>query len=104
MSTQESGIEANDRQIEVLRQVISEREYQDNKWGTIEENPHEIGQWISLMGKTMAKSAICYQECRSRDALDEILQCVAVGLACLEQHLDTSGPAGLWKVEEEKSE
>ncbi len=44
----------------VYESIDSERDYQDLKWGSIKDRPHEVGAWITLM--------------------------IAVGVACLEQH------------------
>jgi len=69
--------------------VRRERHYQDLKWGTIEEHPHTIFEWIGIMEKELqeAKAAYFQPACMAdSEMLREVLQVVAVGLACLEQH------------------
>lgn len=36
-------------QTTVLAAVKDERKWQDQKWGTIEEHPHEVGSWLTIM-------------------------------------------------------
>lgn len=71
---------------DVLDAIIRERKHQDLRWGTIEENPHEIGQWLAIMRTEGGEAMDSYLSCESEDALREILQLIAVGVACLEQH------------------
>lgn len=71
----------------VFAAVARERAYQDRKWGTPEEHPHEVGAWLTLMRKELheAEEAWCSHR-GDVGALEEILQVIAVGVACLEQH------------------
>lgn len=34
---------------EVYAAVSDERVYQDRKWGKIEDHPHEVGGWLTIM-------------------------------------------------------
>jgi hypothetical protein len=36
---------------EVFEKIRAEREYQDNKWGTIEEHPHDLPGYLLIMRK-----------------------------------------------------
>jgi hypothetical protein len=71
----------------VSRAIERERKYQDHKWGTIEECPHSVQQWIEIMQEELseAKEALWSGNDKG-SALAEIIQTVAVGHACLEQH------------------
>lgn len=33
---------------EVYKLIDGERDYQDAKWGTIEQNPHRVQHWVSI--------------------------------------------------------
>jgi hypothetical protein len=55
---------------DVLSALHDERVYQNRKWGTIEQHPHEVGGYLTLMRKLL------------RDAENEWQS----GIACLEQH------------------
>jgi uncharacterized protein (DUF2344 family) len=71
----------------VSRAIERERKYQDHKWGTIEESPHSIERWIEIIQGELdeAKEAL-WEKTDKSAALAEIIQTVAVGHACLEQH------------------
>lgn len=71
----------------IYHAIERERLYQDQKWGTLAEHPHEVGAWITLMRRELAEAeeAWCTQR-GDAAALREILQVIAVGVACLEQH------------------
>ena len=71
---------------EVISAVHDERVYQNRKWGTIAEHPHEVGGYLTLMRKLLAdaESAWCTQR-GDEGALDEIRKVVSVGIACMEQ-------------------
>jgi len=72
-----------------LDAIKRERHYQDLKWGTIDQNPHTIFEWIGIMEKELgeAKDGYFQRDCLARsEMLREVLQVVTVGIACLEQH------------------
>lgn len=71
----------------VFAVIVDERRHQDEKWGTIEHHPHEVGAWILLMESLLAdaRSAWCGNR-GDAGALDEIRKVVSVGAACMEQH------------------
>lgn len=70
----------------VLDEIVRERQYQDKKWGTILDNPREVGQWLRIMMRELDEARTAYWAHRDRDALAEIQQVAAVAVACLEQH------------------
>ena len=71
----------------VYEVIDSERKFQDRKWGTIEQHPHEVGGWLTLM-RTLLSDAEKVWATNNNDgpALDEIRKVLAVGVACCEQH------------------
>jgi len=72
---------------EVLSAVHDERVFQNRKWGTVAEHPHEVGGYLTLMRKLLADAEAAWSTKRGDSgALDEIRKVVAVGIACMEQH------------------
>jgi hypothetical protein len=71
----------------VYEAIDSERAYQDRKWGTIQQHPHEVGAWLTLMRHMLTKAETAWStRADDREALDGIRQVMAVGVACCEQH------------------
>lgn len=71
----------------VIEAIDNERYYQDRKWGTVEEHPHEVGGWLTLMRKLLTDAEIAWSsEAGDQGALEEIRKVLAVGVACAEQH------------------
>lgn len=74
-------------QAEIYGAITRERDYQTDKWGTLEEHPHEVGGWIAIMQKELNEALAAWCSKRGDEAaLREILQVIATGVACLEQH------------------
>lgn len=73
---------------EVFDMLNKEREYQEAKWGTIEERPHSIPGYLLIMRKELEEAESGWMKnAPGRDsALQEILQVAAVAIAALEQH------------------
>ena len=72
---------------EVYLVVDGERDYQNRKWGTIDERPKQVGSWLTLMRHCLTKAESDWATSRGDEsALDEIRKVVAVGVACMEQH------------------
>lgn len=72
---------------EIFAAISRERDYQTRKWGPIGEHPHEVGGYLLLMQQELQEAITAW--CKSHGdeaALEELLQVVAVGVACLEQH------------------
>lgn len=67
--------------------ICRERDYQDEKWGDIHTNPHSIFEWIGIMEKELQEAKAAYfQRPANNQMLQEVLQVVSVGVACMEQH------------------
>lgn len=74
-------------QAKALVSVIEERSYQDRKWGTVQQRPHEVGGYITIMRKLLSDAEAAWATSRGdASALDELRKVVAVGVACFEQH------------------
>lgn len=72
---------------DVFSAVDEERKFQDQKWGTLTESPHEVGSWLIIMRQLLNDAEQAYSSQREDiHALDEIRKVVAVGVACMEQH------------------
>lgn len=67
--------------------IQRERDYQDGLWGTIDQNPHSVEEWLLLMREELNEAMTAFSDHHGDDqALKEIVQVVALGVACLEQH------------------
>lgn len=76
----------NERE-KVYQAINTERAYQDCKWGTVDDHPHEVGAWLTLMRNKLAQAEAAWSGRRGDEpALAEIVKVVAIGVACLEQH------------------
>lgn len=72
---------------DVLSAVHDERVFQNRKWGTISERPHEVGGYLTIMRKLLSDAEAAWSSSRGdTQALDEVRKIVAVGIACMEQH------------------
>jgi len=82
----------------VLYAVLDERKFQDDKWGPIDENPHDIGTWFLLIEAELneVKSALLKGGEGRNSAKSELIQVAALCFAALEQHgLEDSKGRGL---------
>lgn len=67
--------------------IDTERRHQDLKWGTLEQHPHEVGAWLTIMRSLLAKAEAAWAGSNSdHGALEEIRKVAAVAVACGEQH------------------
>ncbi|MBF6650037.1 MULTISPECIES: hypothetical protein [unclassified Methylobacter] len=74
-------------QEQVFKAIQDERSFQDQKWGSIDEHPHEVGSWLTIMRQLLNDAERAYMGQRGDiGALDEIRKVVATGVACMEQH------------------
>ena len=80
--------EGNSMQSEKIYEAIdSERYYQDCKWGTVKEHPHEVGGWLAIMRKLLTDAEAAWASSGGDyKALLELRKVLAVGVACAEQH------------------
>lgn len=68
--------------------VKAERKFQDDKWGTVYDHPHTLGEWILIAEAELAeaKLAIIKGGTGRNSVRSELIQTAAVLLAALEQH------------------
>lgn len=83
-------------QQDVFAAIQRERDYQDRKWGTLDQYPHTVGEWLLILESELqeAKTAWCKGD-GSGDALEEVLQVASVAFACMQQHGVVERPARL---------
>lgn len=70
----------------IIDGIKEERQYQDNKWGTIDTKPHQLPAWLLIMKKELIEAEDAWMKKTNEEVLCEILQVIATGVACLEQH------------------
>ena len=71
----------------VLSAIHDERVFQNRKWGTVSDHPHEVGGWLTIMRNLLADADAAWSSNRGDyGALDEIRKIVSTGVACMEQH------------------
>lgn len=72
----------------VFRMINKERDYQDVKWGN---NLHTVGEWLLIMQAELDEAKEAWVKNKGdAKALDEMLQVISVGVACMEQHSQES--------------
>ena len=72
---------------DVVSALSDERNYQNRKWGTLEEHPHDVGGRLTIMRVCLSKAELAWTTKRGDEgALDEIRQICSTGIACLQQH------------------
>jgi hypothetical protein len=68
--------------------IDGERDWQDRKWGTPEQRPHEVGAWLTLMRKHLADAEAAWAGANNDGgALNSLRKVLAIGVACAEQHV-----------------
>ena len=69
----------------IYRAIKAERRYQDVVHGTIEENPHTVGEWLLIIESELTEAKHAWIHGKGDvDALLEILQIAATAVACME--------------------
>jgi hypothetical protein len=72
---------------EVYSVVDGERDYQDRKWGTIDERPKQVGSWLTLMRAILTEAEMEWAHTNGdHTALEEIRKLAATAVSCMEQH------------------
>lgn len=71
----------------VFEAIVSERGYQDRKWGPPSAHPHEVGGYLTLMEVHLRRAQEAWASSNNdTKALDSLRKVLAVGVACGEQH------------------
>jgi hypothetical protein len=80
----------------VIDAIQRERAYQDAKWGTIDEHPHTVGEWLLVLEGEIEEAKQAWRKGDGDSAaLEEILQVASVAFACMQQHGVIERPARL---------
>lgn len=71
--------------VEIIAAVAAERVHQISKHGT---DGHSIGSWLLIMEAELEEAKMAaIKPAKGRDnVINEIIQVIATGFACLEQH------------------
>jgi hypothetical protein len=77
---------------DIFYEINNERSYQDKKWGNLTVKNHEIPGWLLIMRTELTEAEESWMKLTIEESLSEVLQVVATGVACLEQH-------GVWSRE-----
>jgi hypothetical protein len=71
----------------IINGIFREREYQDAKWGTIEDHPHTVGEWLLIVERELHEAKEAWvRKGGDKEALRELLQVASTCFACMEQH------------------
>jgi hypothetical protein len=71
----------------VFEVIASERDYQDQKWGTPAEHPHDVGGYLTLIDVHLQRAKNAWATSNSdAAALESLRKLLAIGVACAEQH------------------
>ncbi len=68
--------------------IMEERQFQNQKHGTVEDVPHSLGEWVLLIEAELeeAKRALIKGGSGRDSVRSELIQVAALVFACLEQH------------------
>ncbi len=76
----------NDNLMDVLVAIANERQYQDKRWGTIEEHPHELLAWAKIIDLRLERVNEALRLDDHQEARTQLLKVAAVIVAALEQY------------------
>jgi hypothetical protein len=71
---------------EIWSAIRTERAYQDNKYGTAEDRRLAIVDYLHIAQGELNEAMCSFMDGDKDAALLELLQVIAVGVACLERH------------------
>lgn len=71
---------------EVFDEIVHERAYQDSKWGTVEEHPHSLIEWIVIAEDCLKKAKAGYFKGGDPAMKQNLIEAAATAFAALEQH------------------
>jgi len=70
-------------QLTIFDEIVLEREWQDTKYGSLDERNPTVKEWLDIMHSELLEVYFAKTE---NKRMEELLQVVAVGVACLEQY------------------
>ena len=73
---------------EVMKSIKEERNFQDKKWGQLDEREQSIPGYMLILKKELieAEDGWCKNIPGKHSSLAELRQVAAVAIACLQQH------------------
>lgn len=73
---------------EAVESVRKEREFQDFKWGSLDEKQQSVAGYLVILEKELeeAKNGWMKNKPGAQSSLAEIRQIAAVAIACMQQH------------------
>lgn len=73
---------------DVITAILKERDFQDQKYGHPDVNPHSVGAWLLTIEFELNEAKLaCAKGGKGRDnVINEVIQIAALCVACLEQH------------------
>lgn len=73
---------------EVIASIKEERDFQDKKWGLLDERKQSIPGYMLILRKELeeAENGWCKNVEGKHSSLAELRQVAAVAIACLQQH------------------
>lgn len=74
----------SERQQKIFEAIERERDWQDRKRGPLQDRGMSIGDWMLVMEAELNEAKQGFVRGEPFQALEEVLQVVAVGVACLE--------------------
>lgn len=70
--------------MKIFQAIENERNHQDKKWG---HNSHTVGEWLLIVQAELDEAKEAWVKNNGDNAaLEELLQVVSVGVACIEEH------------------
>lgn len=69
----------------VYDDVKAERDRQDAKWGTVEQNPHSSHEWLGILDEEMYEATV-EGETYGPNWRTELIHVAAVAIAAVEQY------------------
>jgi hypothetical protein len=68
----------------IVQAIVHERAYQQARW---DDAPHTVGEWLLIVEAELLEAKQAWVKGHgNHEALTELVQVLAVGVACLEQH------------------
>jgi hypothetical protein len=81
--------ETEAKRLFIFKQIASERNYQDTKWG---DRHRAVGEWLVIMEGELEEAKQAWRKSiGDEDTLAEIIQVAATAVHCLEQHPAING-------------
>ena len=74
------------KQEDFFKIIEGERKYQDRKWGTVQEHPHELLGWAKIVELRWQRVNDALANVDHDEAMMQMIKTAAVICAAMEQH------------------